>query len=101
MDRTNRDTSPLCPSAQPGMEGAVVFGVVGGTAEEPRVAQLVQPLPLTDELLALTAPASPTAVYRIAAPCAASACAHFAAGRCRLVSRIVAEIPEAVDGLPA
>jgi len=83
------------------MADAVVFGVVGGTTREPRVAHLVQPLPLTDELLALAGPASPTAVYRIAAPCAESACAHFAAGRCRLVSRIVAEIPEAVDGLPA
>jgi hypothetical protein len=83
------------------MDGAVIFGVVGGTVEQPRVAHLARPLPVTDELLVLAEPASPLQVYRTAAPCAASACMHFAAGRCRLVSRIVDELPEAVDGLPA
>jgi hypothetical protein len=83
------------------MEGAVIFGVVGGTAQAPRVAHLVQPVPVTDELLALAEPASPLAVFRTAAPCAASACLHFAAGRCRLATRIVEQVPEAVDGLPA
>ena len=37
------DRSPLCPSAQPAMEGSVVFGVVGGTSDEPRVAYLTDP----------------------------------------------------------
>jgi hypothetical protein len=103
MDTTNRDDAPgpLCPSARPEMDGAVIFGVVGGTPAAPRVAHLVQPLPVTDELLALAEPASPLQVFRTAAPCAQSACAHFAQNRCRLVSRIVEELPEAVDGLPA
>jgi hypothetical protein len=100
MDSTH-DGPPLCPSARPEMEGAVVFGVVGGTAREARVAHLAQPLPVTEELLVLAEPASPLAVFRTAAPCAASACVHFAQNRCRLVSRIVEELPEAVDGLPA
>jgi hypothetical protein len=97
----NASENPLCPSAPPEMEGAVIFGVVGGTAREPRMAHLVQPLPVTDELLALAAPASPPEVFRAAAPCAMSGCAHFVQNRCRLVSRIVEELPEAVDGLPA
>ncbi|MGH2587249.1 MAG: nitrogen fixation protein [Dehalococcoidia bacterium] len=103
MDATNGDESerPLCPSARPEMAGAVIFGVVGGTAPAPRVAHLVQPLPVTQELLALAEPASPLQVFRTAAPCAASACAHFAQNRCRLASRIVEELPQAVDGLPA
>jgi hypothetical protein len=103
MDATHQDEpkSPLCPSALPEMDGAVIFGVVGGTTQEPRVAHLVQPLPVTDELLALAEPASPLQVFRTAAPCAMSACAHFAQNRCRLVSRIVDELPAAVDGLPA
>ena len=101
MSATDRDTQPLCPSARPEMEGAVVFGVVGGTAPAPRLAHLAQPLPVTEELLALAEPASPLAVFRIAAPCAASACLHFAAGACRLASRIVEELPEMVDSLPA
>ncbi len=91
---------PLCPSAQPEMEGAIVFGVIQGTAREPRLAHLVQPLPVTDDLLSMTGEASPTAVFRFAAPCAASACVHFAENRCRLASRVVETLPEAVDGLP-
>jgi hypothetical protein len=82
------------------MEGAVIIGVVEGTAQQPRLAHLVRPLPVTDEVLALVAPVSPLAVFRTAAPCATSACLHFAAGRCRLAARIVDELPDAVDGLP-
>lgn len=91
----------LCPSARPEMEGSVAFGVVGGAAQEPRLAHLARPLPVTDELLAMAAPAKPTAVFRFAAPCAARACLHFAAGRCRLATRVVETLPEAVDGLPS
>jgi hypothetical protein len=101
MAASKGDTEPLCPSAPPEMEGAMVFGVVGGTAQAPRLAHLIQPLPVTDELLALAEPASPRAVFRTAAPCAASACLHFAQGTCRLASRIVEELPAAVDGLSA
>lgn len=96
----DQEVMPLCPSARPEMEGAVIFGVVQGTAREPRLAHLVQPLPVVDELLELARPASPTAVFRFAAPCAASACVHFAENRCRLASRVVDTLPEAVEGLP-
>jgi hypothetical protein len=91
----------LCPSAPPEVEGAVIIGVVGGIPREPRMAHLVQPLPVTDELLALAVPAPPRQVFRAAAPCAQSTCVHFAQNRCRLVSRIVDEVPAAVAGLPA
>lgn len=101
MSDAHGEPTPLCPSARPEMEGAVIFGVVGGTVHKPRVAHLAQPLPVVDDLLALAAPASPLAVFRTAAPCAASACAHFAGNRCRLVSRIVDELPLAVESLPA
>lgn len=100
MDRKHDASQPLCPSARPEMPGAVIFGVVGGTVDEPRVRHLAQPLPVTGELLALVEPASPLAVYRTAAPCAESACSHFAAGQCRLVSRVVSELPEATPALP-
>jgi hypothetical protein len=101
MNATNQDDPLLCPSARPEMAGAVIFGVVGGTAHEPRMAHLAQPLPVTEELLALAEPASPLQVFRTAAPCATSACAHFAQNRCRLASRIVEELPAVVEGLPA
>jgi len=83
------------------MEDSVVFGVVGGTVQEPRLGYLTQPLPVTDELLALAAPAKPTKVFRFAAPCAASACVHFKDDRCRLATRAVQTLPLVAEVLPA
>lgn len=100
MDSNHEQQPPMCPSSRPEQEGAVIFGVVGGTVAEPRVRHLAQLLPVTDELLAMVEPASPLAVFRTAAPCAESACSHFAAGQCRLVSSVVAELPAATPALP-
>lgn len=97
---TATNAYPLCPSTQPEMEGSVVFGVVGGTLEEPRIAHLVEPQPVTDELLALSAPVAPTEVFRFAAPCAGSACQHFDGSNCRLAKKIVQLLPKVMTGLP-
>jgi hypothetical protein len=91
---------PYCPSAQPDMAGSVVFGVVGGTVEQPRVAYLAEPLPVTPELLALADPVEPAEVFRFGAPCAESACRHFDGTRCRLVEALVAEVEPVVAALP-
>ena len=77
------DRPKLCPSAQPDMEGAVAFGVVGGTAEEPVVSYLREPLPVTPELLQLARPVRPTEVFRFAAPCAEGGCRHFDGESCQ------------------
>jgi len=90
----------LCPSAQPGIAGGVAFGVVGGTLEQPRVSWLERPVPITDDLLGLTAPVDPTEVLRIAAPCQ-EACCHFDGKDCRLVARLVQILPAVNDALPA
>jgi len=79
---------PCCPSAQPEMAGSVVLGVVGGTVDEPRVAYLAEPPPVTDELLALSGPVKPTEIFRFAAPCTGNACQHFDGSNCRLATRI-------------
>jgi len=101
MERiTTTNAPPLCPSAQPEMEGSVVFGVVGGTVEEPCLAHLAEPQPVTDELLALAAPVDPTEVFRFAAPCAGGACQHFDGSNCRLAAKIVRFLPEVETGLP-
>jgi hypothetical protein len=92
---------PQCPSAQPGMPGAVVFGLVQGTATEPRAAYLGQAMPLTSEILANAAPVEPTEIYRIAAACAGDCCQHFCEGRCSLVTRIVQLVPPVVTRAPA
>lgn len=93
-------TPPLCPSAQPEMADSVVFGVIGGTSEEPRLGYLVEPRTVTDELLALTAPVKPTEVFRFAAPCAGNSCQHFDGSDCRLAKRIVQLLPAAEETLP-
>jgi hypothetical protein len=91
----------LCPSAQPEIVGSVAFGVVGGTAENPRVAWIEQPVPVTDDLLALTGSVPPTQVLRIAAPCQEKACCHFDGKDCRLAKRLVQLIPSVSESLPA
>jgi len=97
---TTRPRAPLCPSSPPLVDGGVTFGVVGGTADEPRVGYLSEVLPITDELLALSTPVSPTEVFRFAAPCAESACRHFDGTNCRLVARTVQLLPLVVNALP-
>jgi len=57
-------------------------------------------VPITDDLLGLTAPVDPTEVLRIAAPCQ-EACCHFDGKDCRLVARLVQILPAVNDALPA
>jgi hypothetical protein len=94
------NTIPYCPSAQPDIVGSVVFGVVGGTAQEPQLVH-IELRPATNEVLALTQPVHPTEVFRFAAPCARNACQHFDGSNCRLVTRIVASLPTVIDRLPS
>jgi hypothetical protein len=91
---------PLCPSAQPDSQDSVVLGIVGGSVEEPRVAYLKEPEPVTEELLALSEPVKPTEVFRFAAPCAGNECLHFDGTDCRLAKKTVQLLPTAVDRLP-
>jgi hypothetical protein len=96
------NASSLCPSTtHPEKEGSIVFGVVGGTVESPRLAYLREPQQVTDELLALSGPVTPTEIFRFAAPCARSGCQHFDGTDCRLAQRIVNRLPTVVDVLPA
>jgi hypothetical protein len=89
-----------CPSARPDTEGAVIFGVVGGSVEEPRVGYLARPVAPTPEILALAAPAAPAAVFRFGGRCAESGCRHFAGARCSLGERLVQLLPATGDRLP-
>lgn len=82
------------------MPGALVFGVVTGTEEQPNVAWLERPVPVTPELLAKTGEVEPQRIFRITAACQESKCTHFDGSRCKLVRRIVSLLPEAVDSLP-
>jgi hypothetical protein len=82
------------------MTGSVAFGVVGGTAEQPRVSWIEKPVPVTEDLLALTGPVPPTQVLRLAAPCQENACSHFDGADCRLATKLVQLIPAVTQSPP-
>ena len=90
----------LCPSAQPSMDAPRLLGVVEPTDEGPRVAYLNEEVPVTEDLLAQTLPASPTEVFRFSATCESSRCTHFDGTRCKLAMRIVQRLPVVVEALP-
>ena len=90
-----------CPSAPANADGARIFGVMTGTPEEHRVGYLTEAVPVTEKLLALSGPAKPTELFRIAAPCANGGCKHFKGNNCTLAQRIVENIPAVVNALPA
>jgi hypothetical protein len=90
----------LCPSAPPEWSGAVAIGVVGGTAETPRVTNLAVPVPVTPALLELAAPVEPTEVFRFAAPCAHGGCQHYRDRNCQLAAKVVNMLAPATDRLP-
>lgn len=96
---STRDTL-LCPSSQPGVEGARVLGVVQQTASGPDVSYLDEPLPATPDVLVMAAPAQPTEVFRLAATCQTNRCPHFDGTNCGLAARIVQILPAVVDELP-
>ncbi len=89
---TTLKQQPMCPSAQAHEAGAQVFAVVGGTLDEPSVSYLDRPMPMSPELIEMTAPVDPAEVFRISAPCAGSRCSHFSDTQhsCRLATRTVA-----------
>src|SRR5215472_16670919 len=92
--------SKLCPSAQPGMDGCRVLGVVQQDGPTPMLQYLSEPLPATPEVLAMAAPLKATEVFRLAATCAEHKCPHFDGADCRLATRIVQILPATVDTLP-
>ena len=90
----------LCPSARPEMEGAEVLGVMRSSGGVDFLHYAADRIPVTDEVLALAAPAKPTEVFRFAAPCAGSACSHFDGENCRLASKIAEAVTDVVSAMP-
>ena len=99
--KTGETQALLCPSAQPGISESAIFGVVGGSVDDPRVQYLDKPLPVTDEVLQLAAPVRPTEVFRFAAACEENGCQHFRDASCSLGAKTVQLLPAVVATLPA
>jgi hypothetical protein len=93
-------TGCACPSAQPDMANCRVFGVRDPTPDGPRTAYLDRTVEAGADVLAMTAPAPPTEVLRLAATCEESRCAHFDGTDCRLATQIVTLLPPVVAVLP-
>ncbi|MGL5943280.1 MAG: hypothetical protein ACRC2S_23525 [Waterburya sp.] len=91
----------LCPSSQADTDDAVVFGVVEGTIESPRITYLDKFQPFTEEIQDLTTPVKPTEMMRIASSCQEKKCLHFDGSDCRLAQRIVQQLPSVTENLPA
>lgn len=96
---SSADTPLLCPSAQPEMEDAKLFGVVGGAPHARRVAWIEKAVQVSPELLAMSGSVPPAQIMRFAARCE-SACIHFEGHDCRLAARIVAMLDPVVVALP-
>jgi hypothetical protein len=89
-----------CPSAQPGMQHASVFGVIGRQMRADQTQYLDAKIVATNSILSLTGDVDPLKVYRIAATCEKSRCLHFDGTDCQLARRIVELLPLAVDKTP-
>lgn len=98
MNETPPET--ICPSAQPDMRDARVFGLIDGTPEAPRVAYLRSDAVITLDALPDLHGLQPGHVFRIAAACEQSGCVHFDGRHCSLVRRIVEQLQPVVDVLP-
>ena len=94
-------TMPLCPSGRPEAGESVVFGVVGGTVAAPQVGYLTEPVPVNEDVLALSGSVEPTEIFRMASTCAGHGCKHFDGSRCSLAMRVVEQLPPVVEALPA
>lgn len=90
-----------CPSAQPDMQDARVFGVIGGSEESPRVSYLRESPSLDEKLVRRLGVIQPTQVFRFAARCEEARCAHFDGQHCTLAQRIVETLEPVVDALPS
>ena len=89
----------LCPSSQPQL-GARIFGMKRATPDGDRIGYFTEAIPATPEVLALPAPALPTEVFRLAAPCVEHRCSHFDGAQCQLGQRIAHMLDPVVHRLP-
>ena len=101
MDRDASDKPTVCPSAQPDMADAKVFGVMTGTEQDGlRLAYLDEAVPATPDILQASGSVAPPEVMRIAAPCMGNGCMHFDGTNCMLATRIATMLDPVVRTLP-
>jgi hypothetical protein len=101
MERPAPERPILCPSAEPDMTDAKVFGVQTGSVEDGfRVGYLTEAHPATPDILSVSGDVEPTQVLRIAAHCMGDGCKHFDGASCQLAARVAAMAAPVVSSLP-
>jgi hypothetical protein len=90
-------TGAYCPSSTSSHPGASVLGIVTGTASQPTVTYLAEPIPITDEIRSHLKGVPETQVLRVAAPCSETRCRHFDGSDCTLISKL-ARLDPSPDG---
>jgi hypothetical protein len=100
MQSDRAEKVSLCPSARPTLDHSVVFGVVGGTADAPRIIYLKQVQPVTEALIAKVQPVTPAEVFRTASACETKSCQHFDGANCRLATQVAEQFPAVLTQLP-
>ncbi|UTH72540.1 hypothetical protein [Chromobacterium sp. IIBBL 290-4] len=97
----NQDKDKLCPSSAFGSNGTMVFGMVGGSAEQRRVMYLKQIVPVESIDRSRLGEIAPEEIFRTAGLCAQQDCLHHDKGssQCTLANRIVETAPPVVEQL--
>ena len=83
------------------MEGATVFGLIGGTVDQPRIQYLKKSATVSEDVSSTLGNIDPTKVFRYAATCEQSRCQHFSQGTCSLADRVAHQLPSVVDVAPS
>ena len=94
----NTSETTLCPSSQPDKNDALVFGIVEGTVESPKISYLKRSQPIKE--ITPSIEVKPTEMLRIASSCQEKGCSHFDGTDCRLAAKIVERLPAVTEALP-
>lgn len=90
---TQAHTKPgMCPSADQDAPSARIIGVVDHSRSPPQLRYLSEGVTATPDVVALTEPLEPTAIFRFAGECVQTRCSHWK-GSCSLVARLVTFVP--------
>lgn len=92
-----KSSALFCPSAQPGLNGSLILGIIDRSSDSPRVSYLDRPARVTSgTLLAFTgSDARPTAIFRFAAPCKQAGCHNWNGSICKVAEQLVQILPTA------
>ena len=100
IDSNKTSVNTLCPSAPSDSEEGRIFGIVGGTINEPKISYLKESQLSQTLISKVGGRVEPGEVLRIASPCEEKGCQHFDGQNCQLVKRVVEDLPVVTENIP-